>query len=63
MSDWVTTILSAISSLFTSLYTVYNSAGEGTANLASNPILACILLPVVGGVAAFCVRLAKRARK
>lgn len=60
MSEWVTTIISAISTLFTSLYTVNDAAGANTPTLASNPILACILLPVVSGVAVFCVKLAKR---
>lgn len=62
MAEWITTILSAIGSLFTSLYTV-QVTGNNENPLGANPILACILIPVVGGIAAFCIRLAKRARK
>lgn len=58
MSDWVTTIITAISQFFTTLYTV--NAGNSTNVLDLNPILLCVLLPVVGGVAAFCTRLVKR---
>lgn len=59
MSEWVTTIISAISSFFTTLYTV-NTDESAVATLAGNPILACVLIPVVGGIAAFCTRLAKK---
>lgn len=62
MSDWITTILSAISSFFTSLYTVNPSTGDVTA-ITANPLLMCVLIPVVGGIAAFAIRLVKRARK
>ena len=51
MGDWVTTILSAIGSMFTTMYD------------SENTVLAyCMLIPVVGGIAAFCTRLAKRSR-
>lgn len=51
MSEWVTTILSAIGSMFTTMYD------------PENTVLAyCMLIPVVGGIAAFCTRLAKRSR-
>lgn len=51
MGDWVTTILSAIGSMFTTMYD------------SENTVLAyCMLIPVVGGIASFCTRLAKRSR-
>lgn len=51
MSEWVTTILSAVGTMFTSMYD------------SENTVLAyCILIPVVGGIASFCTRLAKRGR-
>lgn len=62
MADWVTTIIGAITSFFTTLYTVIPNGANGPLD-ATNPILMCILIPVVSGVAAFCVRLAKRSRK
>lgn len=60
MGTWVTDILSAISSFFTTLYTVHTPGGGTTGTAANNPILLCVLLPVVTGIAAFAVRLIKR---
>lgn len=61
MSDWITTILGAITSFFTTLYTV--NTGDNLNLATGNPILMCVLIPVVSGIAAFCVKLTKRARK
>jgi hypothetical protein len=58
LGDWVTTIISSIGDMFSALYHVNNADGGPT--LAINPILACVLLPVVSGIAAFAVRLIKR---
>lgn len=51
MSDWVTSILGAIGTMFTSLYDTENAV-----------LCYCVLIPVVGGIASFCTRLVKRGR-
>lgn len=63
MSEWITTILGAITSFFTSLYHVNVIDGTTQQQITANPILMCVLIPVVSGIAAFCIRLAKRSRK